>query len=280
MNRPSVFDYIDYREFLKDMFSYKKKTAPSYSYRFFSRLAGFSSPNFLKLVMDNQRNLTSPSIAGIAKGFKLKKPERDFFENLVYMNQAANHAERDYYYRKVLASKSHGRIKNIETAQYEYFSRWYLPVIREVATFGNGRLTPEQIARRITPAVKLRDVEIALKRLEDLGLICRDEGGCWKQTDALLSTGPEVKSLLIFNFHKEMIRLAETAMERFPANERDITAVTISMEKGRMAELKQKIADFRKAILQEFANENAHQVVQVNIQAFPLTRPDDERESA
>jgi uncharacterized protein (TIGR02147 family) len=277
MNRPCIFDYIDYREFLKDMFAYKKETTPSYSYRFFSRLAGFSSPNFLKLVMEGQRNISNTSIAGIARGFKLKKPERNFFENMVFMNQAADHSERDHYYRKMIAAKSNGTVKTIETAQYEYFSRWYLPVIREMILFGERKQTAQQIAQKMIHPVRLRDVEYALQRLEDLGLICRDDQGCWQQTDTMLSTGPEVKSLLITNFHKEMIRLAEDSMARHPAKNRDITALTISMDQNRMAELKQKIADFRKDILKEFAaDENSNQVVQINIQAFPLTKSGDE----
>jgi uncharacterized protein (TIGR02147 family) len=277
MNRPCIFDYIDYREFLKAMFAYKKQTTPSYSYRFFSRMAGFSSPNFLKLVMEGQRNLTNTSIAGIAKGFKLKKPERDFFENLVFMNQATDHSERDHYYRKMIAAKSHGKVKSIETARYEYFSRWYLPVIRELVIFGDRKMTAEQIAEKLYPAVRVKDVETALRRLESLGLIFKDEKGQWQQADSLLSTGPEVQSLLITNFHKEMIRLAEESITRHEAKTRDITALTISMKKNRMAELKQKIADFRKDILKEFAtDEDSDQVMQINIQAFPLTKADDE----
>jgi uncharacterized protein (TIGR02147 family) len=275
MDRPCIFDYTDYREFLKDMFTFKKETMPSYSYRYFSRLAGFSSPNFLKLVMEGQRNLTNTSVAGIAKGFKLKKPERDFFENLVFMNQATDHAEQDHYYRKMISAKSHGKIKAIETARYEYFSRWYLPVIRELVIFGDRKMTAEQIAEKLYPAVRVKDVETALGRLESLGLILKDEQGQWQQADALLSTGPEVQSLLITNFHKEMIRLAEESITRHPAKTRDITALTISMKKNRMAELKQKIADFRKDILKEFAtDEDSDQVMQINIQAFPLTKPD------
>ncbi len=279
MKRPCIFEYNDYREFLKDMFLFKKETTPSFSYRFFSRLAGFSSPNFLKLVMEGQRNLTNTSIASVAKGFKFKKPERDFFENMVFMNQAAAHSERDHYYRKMLAAKTHGKLKTIETARYDYFSRWYLPVIRELVMFGDRKQTSEQIGAKMIPPVKAKEVELALRRLEELGLIGKDEQGCWRQTDTLLSTGPEVKSLLITNFHKEMIRLAEESIARHPAKNRDITALTISIEKKRIGELKQKIADFRKDILKEFADDdNANQVVQINIQAFPLTKPDNEGE--
>jgi hypothetical protein len=53
--RPSIFQYSDYRAFLRDHFAYMKATNASYSFRTFSRLAGFNSPNFLQLVYDGKR---------------------------------------------------------------------------------------------------------------------------------------------------------------------------------------------------------------------------------
>ena len=50
MDRPSVYDYLDYRSYLADMFHYRKHKAGRFSYRYFSGKAGFASPNFLKLV--------------------------------------------------------------------------------------------------------------------------------------------------------------------------------------------------------------------------------------
>jgi len=273
MDRPSIFEYSDYRAFLKAMFQYRKETTPGYSHRYFARMAGFASPNFLKLVIDAKRSLTSTSISQVAKGFKLKKPEREFFENLVYMNQAEDLAEKDHYYRKMITLSPRGSIKKIDQAQYDYFSRWYLPVIRELSVFGDRSQTAEQIAGRLNPPVRIKEVENALDRLMQLGLIRKDAQGRWEQTSALLSTGPEVKSVLIANFHREMIRLADTAIERFPAEKRDITALTLSIGKDRLPELKEKITEFRQEILKSFAGDTEpDQVIQINIQVFPVTR--------
>ena len=257
------------------MFLYKKGTASSFSYRYFSKLAGFSSPNFLQLVVNGSRNLTHASIAQMARGFKLKKPEREFFELLVFMNQAADHAEKDRYYRKMISLKAQGEMKKLETAQYEYFSKWYFPVLRELILFDDKKQTPEQLASRLIPAVTVKDVETALACLTDLGLIRKNDAGCWEQSSRIITTGPEVKSLLIANFHREMITKGEQSIDRFPANERDITALTFSLKQSKLPELKQKISDFRQEILKEFASgEDADQVMQINIQAFPLTRKD------
>ena len=273
MKRPVIFDCLDYRAFLKDMFCFRKWKDKHFSYRYFAGKSGFASPNYLKLVIDGDRNLTNGSIAKIAKGFKLKKQEREYFENLVFMNQAQDHEERDRYYRKMMSAKGYGRVQKLEKASYDYFSKWYYPVIREIIQLGNRRHTPLKIASLLEPNIKPKEAEKALKLLGELGLIRKDEDGCWEQCDKVVSTGPEVKSLVIANFHREMMKLGAKSIDRFPADQRDISGVTISTKKENMEEIKKKIAAFREEILELACSDNDDdQVVQINIQAFPLTR--------
>ena len=82
MAKPVVFDYLDYRAFISELFVFQKKHVPGFSHRYFARKAGFAAPNFLKLVMDGKRNLTPASLAKVARGFGLNKREREYFERL------------------------------------------------------------------------------------------------------------------------------------------------------------------------------------------------------
>lgn len=272
MKRPSVFDYLDYRSFLGDLFQYRKGKDRHFSYRYFAGKAGFSAPNFLQLVITGQRNLTPSSIAKVARGFVLKKKERDFFETLVFMNQADDHDERNRFYRRMMSLRGTGASRRMEKAAYEYFSRWYFPVIREVVVLGARTHTAAQIAGMLKPAVKPKEAQRALDLLTELGLILKDSRGCWEQCDQVVSTGPEVKSLVVANFHREMMRLAAESIERFPADRRDVSALTISCREGRMEEIKERIAAFRQEMLDlACAEDEAGQVMQINIQAFPLT---------
>ncbi|MGD9159987.1 MAG: TIGR02147 family protein [Desulfobacteraceae bacterium] len=277
--RPDIFDYLDYRTFLRDIFNYKKLKNHRYSYRVFSGKAGFSSPNFLKLVIDGQRNLTNESIGKIAKGFGLKKQERDFFESLVFMNQALTNDDKNHYYKKMMASNGFLKSHKIDQSKYKYFSKWYYPAIREIAVFGNRDSTPEQIAGLLNPNITTREVERALDILLELGLLRKDKNGKWEQVDKVITTGltaeSELKSLIIANYHKEMIKLSMEALERHPKNKRDIAGVTLSVKKGKISEIKKRIIEFRKELLKlESEDENPEQVIQINIQAFPLTKSD------
>ena len=107
----------------------------------------------------------------------------------------------------------------------------------------------------------------------ELGLIKKDKHGFWEQSDPILSTGPEVKSLAVADFHREMIKLASEAIERHPPKERDITALTLRVGKESIAEIKKRTAHFRKELLEFALDEDApDQVIQINIQTFPLTK--------
>lgn len=273
--RPNIFDYLDYRAFLRDLFNFKKYNNRLFSYRVFSGKAGFSSPNFLKLVIDGKRNLSNESIGKIAKGFGLKKQEREFFENLVFMNQASTNDEKNHYYKKMMSVNGYLKSHRINKSNYKYFSKWYYPAIREIAVFGDRNWTPEQISKILNPGIPAKEVEKALDILLELGLLRKDESGLWEQADKVVSTGAEVKSLAIFNYHKEMIKLALEAFERHPADKRSMSGVTISIKEKKLEEIKNIISAFRKELLKlACEDEGSDKVFQINIQAFPLTKVD------
>ena len=273
MKRPNIFNYLDYRSYLRDMFAYYKEKDSKFSYRYFSGKAGFASPNFIQLVMTGKRNLTADSLSKIAKGFGLKKKERDFLENMVLMNQAKNHDDKNHYYHRLMTDKGITGVRHLEKASYDYFSTWYYPVIREVVLFGEGRLTAEDIAKLLNPPITVAQAAKALAVLVELKLIVKNKDGAWAVTDKAVTTGPEVTSLVIANFHREMIALAREAIERFPREERDISALTLSIDGNNIAELKKRIAEFRKELLTFACNEKgSNQVIQVNFQLFPVTK--------
>ena len=56
---PLVFGYVDYRRYLADYYAHAKKCHYGFSFRVFSKRAEISSSNYLRLVIDGKRNLTS-----------------------------------------------------------------------------------------------------------------------------------------------------------------------------------------------------------------------------
>ncbi|MBI2340563.1 MAG: TIGR02147 family protein [Deltaproteobacteria bacterium] len=267
-----LFDYLDYRQFLKDWYAEAKRARGSFSFRAFSKRAGFTSPNFLKLVMDGERNLTEDSLSKFVIGLKLNKQEEEFFRNLVFFNQAVEEEKKALYYERLIQSRKFNQLKPIQKSQYEYCSTWHHSVIRELVASREFDGTPEWLARRISPPITGAQAKKSLEALERLGFIAR-EGGSWKQTSAIVSTGAEVASLALFQYHLEMLDLAKHVMHTVSAQKRDVSALTLGVKKERISELKKKIQEFRQEILKLVSTDSdPEEVVQLNIQMFPLTR--------
>jgi len=272
--KPNIFEYENYREYLKDMYQALKKSRRAFSFRYFAREAGLSSPSFLRYVMEGKRNLTAKSIPKFAKALKLNQQEAEFFENLVNFNQAETSEEKTTYFERMTRSRRFREIRGIEKDRFEYYSTWYHSAIRELVTFQHFKDDPSWIAQQLVPPITEREAEKALALLLRLDLIKRDNKGRLIQTDTSITTGPEVQSLAVMNFHKEMLQKGAQALETVAAKERDISALTIGLQASQLQELKDMVIDFRRKVSTVFADSEkpSECVYQLNLQLFPLTR--------
>jgi uncharacterized protein (TIGR02147 family) len=267
-----VFRYLDYRAYLADY--YRAKKGRGFSYRAFSRAAGLGAPNYLKLVIAGQRNLTAPMAARFAAACGLGGEAAQYFEQLVAFNQARSAEQRNQSYARLLAFSRYRRGHKLELAQSAYHSTWYLPALRELVVSARFREDPEWLAELLWPKIKPSEVRQALDTLVELGLLDRDPHGRLRQRDAVVSTGPETVGMHVTNYHAEMMRRATAAMELVPAPSRDVSALTFCVGPSGLARLKQRIQEFRRELIELVESEaDRSQVVQLNLQLFPLTRP-------
>ncbi len=81
-----IVSYLDFREYLRDFYLEKKKSS-GFTFRDFAKAAGFSSPNFKKLVIDAKVNLAPASVARLCYAMGLKNSDRRYFKQLVNFGQ-------------------------------------------------------------------------------------------------------------------------------------------------------------------------------------------------
>lgn len=268
-----LFEYKDYRVYLKNWFALAKTNRSSYSYRVFAAKAGFKTSNFLMLVMQGRRNLTEESIKKFSVALDHTASEQEFFRGLVYFNQGKSHEAKNFYYQQLLQSKKYKQQRPIESRQYEYYSSWYHPVIREMVVSKDFDGTPESIAKRLSPTVTPAQVTKSIVLLESLGLIHKNDAGAWQQSSSILSTGPELTSLVVHNYHKVVLDLSKAVMDHVVMADRDFSSMTLGIAKERIAQLREKIRTFRKEVLQLVSNDTRpDEVVLLNIQFFPVTK--------
>lgn len=266
-----VFKYRDYREFLAAFYVHKK--ASGMSYRGFSKAAGLGAPNYLKLVIEGKRNLSSEMAERFARACRLNEEGTEYFRALVAFNQATTDEERNALHERLSRFSRFRASQRLDLAEKEYHSTWYIPAVRELVACPTFDESPAWIARSLEPSISEQEAGHALAVLLQLGMLERDERGRLIQATRAVSTGQQASGLYIRNYHAQMMQRATLAMEHFAPDDRYISALTLSASEATLAEVQRRIIEFRRELAALCdADPLPSRIVQLNFQFFPLTR--------
>ncbi len=274
-NAPSVFHYDNYRLYLKDWYVQKKNLNSAFSFRNLSRMAGFSSPNFFKLVMDGQRNLSTESIQRCLRFLKLTPKAADYFRTLVAMNQDPTTEGKLLHAQQLMSLRSSNTKFQIMTeAQRNYYTNWYTVVIREMIALPHFQNDPFWIAQELIPNITPAQAAESLEQLIELGLAVEKDDGSLAQSSAVMSLGDEVISILVKKYLRLMAARAADALDTINWEDRDISSLTLTLDRDSFALAKQIIADSKKQLLSlaEKSEAQAQGVYQMNFHLFPVTK--------
>lgn len=267
--RPDPARFSDYREYLRALIAHLKATRPHFSYRWFSRRAGFASPNFLKLVADGDRNLSAASVEKFARGLGLDAEETEVFELLIRLDQATDDAERNRLFARLRRGQSKAR--TLETDPYDLYSEWYPVVLRELVERVR-EATPAALASLLRPAISGARARRALAVLERLGLVERVPDG-WRHTERDLGAGARISALAVRNFHRAMLGLAARALDQVPPAERHVSALTVALTRTQYQAVEARIDAFRRELLELLDAEatGPRTIHQIQFIVFPVS---------
>jgi uncharacterized protein (TIGR02147 family) len=272
----NIFEYTDFRKYLADWFEEKKKTQPAFSYTSFAQKAGFSDRGFLHNVIHGKRSLTKGSLIKVSQAIGHSKAEAEYFENLVFFNKSADLKDRNYFYEKLNGVKSTEKaaVKALQTRkdQYEFYSKWYHCAVRSLIDMYPFKDDFRWLAKNVFPPITPRQAKQSVQLLEKLGLIQRQKNGTFKLTSKSITTGSEIVSLAVQNFHKEAADLAKNALERVPLDKRNITGLTLGISEKTYLKLCEEIRQFRSKIVRiAEQDEEADRTYQLTFHLFPIT---------
>lgn len=277
---PNLFEYDNYRRFLKDYYVYEKARNKAFSLRYFSKRAGYRASCFLKFVMDGKRNLTAQGIVNFSRALKLTPTEASFFASLVRLNQAKTPEDRQHFAGEILRSKTYIRLNPLAQAKFEYWSKWYHIAIREMAALQHFRADPAWISAQLRPRISPAQAAAALETLQILGLLRRDADGKLTQTQEQVTSGDEVVNACVSQFHRDIIEMGIAAIDRFAKPKRQITGLTLGLNEETEKAVRERLTEVRKEILAMVsACTHLTKIVQVNFQMFPLTGEGDDHET-
>ncbi len=271
----SLFDYTEYRHFLKDYFAERKKIDQDFSYKLAAESMGFNSRGYVHQIISGAvAKLNVSQIFRMTEYFEFGDDEREYFFNMVFLNQSENEKEKEYFYSRMNDYVDPRRGQSLHKSQYEYFSKWYIPVIRELVTMKDFDGSITRLAKKLNPPISVEECRQGLDVLLDLGLIDKTRAGRYFQTQVSLHTGPEVQALAWRKFIEESARLGREALERHPTRDRDLSGITFGVTEDGVRLLRSMLYNLKKEIAQQIPewDDQMDRVYQLNLQLFPLSK--------
>jgi len=265
----SVFDYLDYRDLLKDAYEERKATSPLFSYRIMAEYFGLDSSNIFRML---QKDLHLPARCHprAIEFLGLSGRAADYFLLLTaYARERSSNARQEIL-EKALALRDVAR-RHLADQELAIFRDWWVVAIRCFLEVVDGRVRADEIASRLSPSIPAADVNKALDTLQELGLVKKVSSGRLVQTEAHLTAGGEEKTEAIRHFQRQILSLASESLERFPKDHRDVSTLTLTVDRDAFLEIREMLRECRRQIQKRVEDsKNPDRVMQLAMAFFPL----------
>lgn len=270
---PSIYSYLNYREYLRDYFIEQKQLEKPLTHRLILKKMGITSTGFLSNVIAGKKNMNEEMSGKLGKILNLARRERRYLKNMVEYTQARLLEEKKKNLDRLLAMRK-TRLAQMSEEQFSIFSQWYYVYIRDMLCFTDFKDDFAALAARLDPPIKPEEAELAVRDLERLGFISKDKDGFYRPRENLVTTGDEAHSVHLAAFQLTTMDMAKRSLEKHPADERDISFVSLTLSPDSFAQVKSEVQMFRKKLLLLAQQEKKpERVYQCNMQLFPVTKP-------
>ena len=265
-----IIEYSDFRQFLLDYYEERKRIS-AFSWREFSKIAGFTSSSYMKVVCDGKSKLSKIGVERVAAAMGLTGFELDYFRAMVKFGQATNEETKKAAYRDMLAIAKVHKVRVLEGDLFAYYDTWRNPMMRELAPLMPGA-TPGEMAKMCYAETSAQEVRESLDFLTKTGLLKKGKDGSFAQSETSVSGTPDATRLALRGMHRQMAQLAAPALE-LPTSERNFSGVTMGVSKDTYDRIVGLIDEFRSKVIAIAAEDkNIEQVYRLNLQLFPLTK--------
>ena len=266
-----IIEYESYRAYMQDFYDQRKRCS-AFSWREFSRLAGFSSPIYLKLVCEGKSNLSQIGVERVAMAMGLAGYELVYFRSLVAFDQAKKDADKKRAYEGMVEIASAHKVRVLDSVAFAFYESWKNSVLRELAANMPGA-KPSDLAHLCYQKISAEEVKDTLAFLVKAGLLKKTSENSYEQSEKSVKVSGEAMPVAVRAMHRQMAEFAMKAVDEIPPTERNITGLTLGLTGRAYQRIVTELDSFRRKIIAIATEEDGmDQVYRLNLQLFPLTR--------
>ncbi|MBR2059274.1 MAG: TIGR02147 family protein [Fibrobacter sp.] len=265
-----IVEYSDFRQYMLDYYEERKRRSV-FSWREFSKIAGFSSSSYMKVVCDGKSKLSRIGVERTGAAMGLVGFEMEYFRAMVEFGQAATEEKKKAAYENMLAIAKIHKVRVLEGDLFEFYDSWQNPVVRELAPLMPGA-TPGEIAKKCYPEISAAEVQQSLNFLTKAGLLKKAGDSAFVQAETSITGTPDATRLALRGMHRQMSKLATPALD-LPVEQRNFSGVTMGVSRESYERIVKVLDECRRQIIAIAADDkNIDQVYRLNLQLFPLTK--------
>jgi uncharacterized protein (TIGR02147 family) len=243
----SIYNYLDYRSFLRDFYQCRKSGPNALTHRKIAEEVGFDSGYFSR-ILKGTRRLSVELAEKFVPLLGLKHREAEYFRTLVRLERARTHDDKAAHFSRLKELRL-PKVADLTPRQYQAFDEWYYVAVRELLACGDfGEEDIPRLGAMVRPAIGVREVKRALKSLIPAGLVEKDAKGYYRRIRRLWKTGP-TDSVAMIRFHRDMLKQARDAFDYTTREERDMSTLTMSISAESREKIRDEISRFRKRLL-------------------------------
>jgi len=271
---PDIFSYIDYRKFLEDYYTARKRTDRTFTHTFICRHLGQkNAKSYFNNVVRGRIGISATFIDRFISLLELKPEEAKFFRALINYNQTTSPHEKEFFFDQLIRlNKTPCAMINRDA--YAFYRDWYHSAIRAVLDTMNVDDDFRLIASTLLPSISIKKVQESMKLLKNLGLIMKNENGYWKPTDKVITCGEMISDALIQQFQVKCLEHAKNIIIDGNIDEKRNYTNTVSLSDTAREHIYERIMQFKtelRSIIHKDENQ-ASRVYHINLNFFPMSK--------
>ncbi|MCB9496138.1 MAG: TIGR02147 family protein [Fibrobacteria bacterium] len=264
-----IFDYLEYRDILKDAFEEHKAAMPLFSYRMLGDRLGLDGSYTFRII-HKDLHLPGRCIPQAIEFLGLKGRNAEYFQLIVAYQREKKSKARQEILDKALSLRDVVR-SHLHDQTLAFFQDWWVVAIHCLIDVTGGRANPKELAARLCPTVPEEDVKKALDLLLDLGLVKKGPSGRLLISQTHLTALGDEKSRAVRAFQKQILAMAQESIDRFPRGTRDISTLTVAIDETASTEIREMLRECRRQVQKRVEDvTRPDRVMQIAMAAFPL----------
>jgi uncharacterized protein (TIGR02147 family) len=264
-----VYSHEDWRAYLQEELEKRRKVQEDFTSRQLALQLGMD-PAQLHRIVQGRTPLPFRYVPAFAEIFQMDRRAAAYFEELLRYDRTRSPDEKTRSKERLSALRGVAA-RPVDGGQAGFYGHLRHSVIRSLVGLGGVKGDGSALGPLCIPPATPEEARQSVELLLELGLAERDPQGKLRLSESHLTVGPDVPAPVVRKFHRQAIDLAKEALETMPAEDRDISAVTASLDATGLGALRELAKELRQKVQAlAHATRDPDRVFQLNIQLFPV----------